>query len=160
MVVLRVPIVVFIDTSPVQFKSIEQASIDKLSQSSIHRRAGDVICISLGWELFHQLVSIKMLMPIKNLFNQKLALLCVSQAFALLILIESLQRSHRYLNGFERCRWDGAFGSHRFVCVPLCKLVWAQQYIPTISRQSETKVNENSTIALAKIAVTACQLLE
>lgn len=78
MVVLGISVVVFINTAAVQFESIEKARIHKLPQRSIDSWAGDIVRGTFGRELLHQLIGIKMLMPIENLFDEEFPLFRVS----------------------------------------------------------------------------------
>jgi hypothetical protein len=51
--------------------------------------------------LLHELIGVKMLMSIENLFNQKLPLVRVPQPFACKILLESLSGRHRDRDCFK-----------------------------------------------------------
>lgn len=69
MIVLRVTVVMLVDTSSVQFESIQQTSIGKFSQRSVYRRPGNVVGFPLGRKVLHQLIRVKMLMTIEDLLN-------------------------------------------------------------------------------------------
>ena len=69
MIVLRVTVVMLIDTSSVQFEPIQQTSIGKLSQRSVYRRPGNVVGFPLGREVLHQLISVKMLVTVEDLLD-------------------------------------------------------------------------------------------
>ena len=69
MIVLRVTVIMLVDTSAVQFESIQQTSIGKFSQRSVYRRPGNVVRFPFGREVLHQLIGVKMLMTIEDLLN-------------------------------------------------------------------------------------------
>ena len=69
MIVLGVTIVMFVNTSSVQFESIQQPSIGKFSQRTVNRRPGNIVGFPFGREVLHQLIGVKMLMTIEDLLN-------------------------------------------------------------------------------------------
>lgn len=69
MIVLRVTVVMLVDTSSVQFESIQQSSIGKFTQRSVYRRPGNIVRFPLGREVLHQLISVKMLVTVEDLLD-------------------------------------------------------------------------------------------
>jgi hypothetical protein len=125
-VVLGISIVMLINAATVQFKPIQQTSIDELSQGSIDSWPRDIVRGTFGRELFHELIGVKMLVPIKYLLNKEFSLFRIAEAFTLQILFKTLKWSHRNRNGLERFWSLAAFGSHRIRCD---LLFWPMSYL-------------------------------
>lgn len=118
-VVLGVSVVVLINAATIQFKPIQQTGINELSQRSIDCWSGDIVRGTFGRELFHQLIGVKMLVPIEYLLNEEFSLFGIAEALALQILLKTLKRGHRNRNGLERFWSLRTFGSHRIRCALL-----------------------------------------
>ena len=98
-IVLRIPIVVLVDTAAFEFELAQQTGVDKLGKRSINRRAADMAGLTFGRQSIHQLVGIKMFMVAEDQLQQHLTLLRTSHAAALKIIAEPLLGSQRNSNG-------------------------------------------------------------
>ncbi len=94
-VVLRVAVVVLVNTSTVQLETSQESRIDKFFQSAINGRPRYVVGTPFPWELVHQLVGVEMLVVAEDSFNQETPLFGISLPTALQILFETLNRRHR-----------------------------------------------------------------
>jgi len=103
-VVFRISIIKLVHTSPVEFETVEQPSVDELAKGAIDRWSGDIIRCALGGELIDQLVGIEVLVPIEDLFEQVLFLVGVPQPARLKKLLVASQGSHR---DRDRSQWFG-----------------------------------------------------
>jgi hypothetical protein len=90
MIMLWVSIIVFVNGSPTQLKAIQQARVNKLLKGPVNGRTRNIIGLSFGGQLLHELVRIEMLMPVEDPFQQKLALPRISQPFALKVFLKTL----------------------------------------------------------------------
>lgn len=114
MIVLGIPIIMLVDAAPIEDKLSQQSSVNKFSQSSIDRRTTDVPWLTFGWQSIQQLVSIKMVMLLKNAIQYATSLLGIAHAPALEIIAESLLWRQSDLNRFQRIRGIAfRFGRHR-----------------------------------------------
>ena len=69
MIVLRIAVIVFVNTSAIEGKLPKQSSVNKLTQRSVNGRSADVSRFAFQWQPIHQLISIKVIVLLKHTFQ-------------------------------------------------------------------------------------------
>ena len=88
-VVLGIAIVVLIDRAAIEYEFSQQACIDELPERAIHRWAADMAGLPARRKLFHELVSVEMLMAGEDMIDESQSLLRHAHAAALQIFDET-----------------------------------------------------------------------
>jgi hypothetical protein len=92
MIMLRIPIIVLIDSAAVELETVQKTRIDEFFERPVNSRLADVILMTLAGKVLNQRVSVKVLVPRENLLDEKSSLLRLAQATALQVLFETLLR--------------------------------------------------------------------
>lgn len=104
MVVLRVPIVQFVDGTPVKLKTLQQTSIHELTKRSVHCGGTDIVFLSTSRKTIDEFVRVKMIVFLKNCVDQELSLIRLTQASGLQVFLEPLLWRERDAKRFKRFR--------------------------------------------------------
>jgi len=101
MIVLRIAVVMLIDSPPVEIHLSQDARIDHLGQRAIDGRPTGFFFTGLTDKHVDQLISVEMLVPLEDLLDDHAPLLRHALAAALQKLLESLERRQRDFDIFQ-----------------------------------------------------------
>ncbi len=92
MIMLGVAIIMLVNRATRDFKFSKQPRVNELAERPVNRRATHMTRFPLARQLVEQLIRVEMLMLAKHMLQQKPALVRISHALDLQILVKSLRR--------------------------------------------------------------------
>jgi hypothetical protein len=99
MIVLRIAVVVFINSSAAEIHLVQQPGIDHLFERSVNRCTADIASLWILLEIEEQLVRVEMLVTAGNLLDNYPALLCDPLSLGLQKLLKPLERREGDFDG-------------------------------------------------------------
>lgn len=101
-VVLRVSVIVLVNSSSVELERAKKSGVDKFLESPIDGGTADVVRLAFPGKLIDQCIGIKVIMLAEDVLHQELALLGLPKTSALKIFFKAFFRRQCDRNSFKR----------------------------------------------------------